>query len=115
MRRGLEAFAELQRKFPELDLYMQHMDEVFGHEPHLDLYCEITQIAREEMPGVGKFYITFHTTKEKYEEWRKTLDPYVDLRNYAGYPFEWWLARGHTMDLSIKSWYFVPEFIIVNK
>jgi hypothetical protein len=98
VRRALEAFGELQRKFPELDLYLQHMDEVFGHEPHLDLYCEITQIAREEMQGVGQFYITFHTTKEKYEEWRKTIAPYVDLRNYAGYPFEWWLARGHTMD-----------------
>jgi len=97
VHRGLVAFTEVQKKFPELDLVLTHMDEVFKSEKHLTLYCELVRIAREQLEG-PRFFITFNTRRERDELLREWIDPYVDLRNNHGYTFEWWLARGHTME-----------------
>jgi len=98
VRRTLNAFKALERKFPTLDLYLSHLDEVFKGEWKQELYSLLVRIAREESPEAARFYITFHTQKERHTELRKRIDPYVDLRNNHGYTFEWWLSRGHTMD-----------------
>ena len=97
VRRGLVAFTEVQKKFPELDLILTHMDEVFKSEKHLTLYCELVRIAREQLEG-PRYFITFHTRRARDELLRELIDPYVDIRNHHGYTFEWWLARGHTME-----------------
>jgi len=71
------------------------MDEVFNR-GRLPLYITLTKAA-QQVPGF-KMYITFHTANERAEKMRKEIDPYVNIRCHHGATFEWWLARGHTIE-----------------
>jgi hypothetical protein len=89
----IEGLRTVQREFPEIRLVLTEMDEVFGKN-RLPLYMRLTAAA-QQVPGF-KFYITFNTAKEAFEEPRKRIDSYVDVRGYHGFALEWWIARGHT-------------------
>lgn len=95
-KRAAQQFAELQRATKDFRLVLTHLDEVFGSRELLEQYIRLSKAVRQ-VPEVP-LYITFHTRGEKAEEWRKELDPFVDLRCNHGYTFEHWLADGHTMD-----------------
>jgi hypothetical protein len=43
-----------------------------------------------------KIYITLHNTpKEWVKQYLETVDPYVDIRSYTGYPLESWYKAGN--------------------
>lgn len=94
-RATVEGLRAVQQDFPEIRLVLTEMDEVFGKN-RLPLYMRLT-VAAQQVPGF-KFYITFNTAKEEFEDMRKRIDPYVDVRGYHGFALEWWIARGHTWE-----------------
>lgn len=92
---GVQACMSLAHEFPELKLVLTHLDEIFN-ESRLPLYLELSKAVRQ-VPE-AKLYITFHTVNDQTDQWRRLIDPWVDIRCHHGYTFEWWLSRGHTMD-----------------
>ena len=95
-RQAIEGLKPVQRRFPEIEIALTHLDEVFGGRDRLPRYIAMTKAA-QQVPGF-RFYITFHTVGESAEPLRRQLDPYVDIRGHHGYSFEWWLSRGHTFE-----------------
>jgi len=92
---AMEEFKKVQAEYPQFRLVATHLDEVFN-QGQLPLYIRLTKIG-QQVPGI-KFYITFNTAGPEHDAMRKEIDPCVDVRCNHGYSFEWWLARGHTMD-----------------
>lgn len=94
-REALEGLKALQGRFPEFEIVLTHMDEVFNA-GRLPLYIRLTRAA-QQVPGF-RHYITFHTINQEADRMRKEIDPYVDIRcHHANYTFDWWLTRGHTL------------------
>ncbi len=94
-RNALMGINNLQKKFPELDLVVTHMDEVFNR-GRLPFYIERTKLVRL-MPEM-RMYITINTRDDATEKMRAKIDPYVDIRGHNGHSFEQWLANGHTIE-----------------
>ncbi len=85
----------LQRKYPQVELIITTMDEVFNH-GRLPLYLAGVKAARQ-VPGF-QYYITFHFLDERADRMRQELAPYVDYRCHHMLSWEWYLARGNTAE-----------------
>lgn len=95
-KQAIHGLKEVQKRFPEFEIVLTHMDEVFN-EGRLPMYIRLTRAAQQE-PGF-RYYITFHTIKPEADAMRKEIDPYVDIRcHHSNYTFDWWLTRGHTLE-----------------
>jgi len=94
-KQAVEQFLGVAREYPELRLVLTHMDEIFNS-GRMPLYVRLARAVRQ-VPQ-AKLYITFNSSSDKEDELRRQLDPWVDIRCHHGYTFEWWLARGHTID-----------------
>lgn len=91
--RGIDT---LRVKYPEFELVVTHMDEVFGR-GRLPKYIALTKPVRR-VPE-QRVYITLHTLpREGVPEMTAELDPYMDIRSYHGYSQAVWLQSGHTWD-----------------
>jgi hypothetical protein len=91
----LRAIAVEAKRHPQLDVAVQHLDEVFSP-GRLDLFLELAKLTRRE-PRLPIF-ASFSTVSEQQDRWRELVDPYVDIRANHGYSFEWWVIRGHDWD-----------------
>ncbi len=94
-KESVEGLKNVQKKYPEFEIVLTHMDEVFD-QGRLPLYIALTKAA-QQVPGF-KYYITFHTLNEEADRMRKEIDPYVDIRHHHPWTWEMWLARGHTIE-----------------
>jgi len=94
-KNAIEGLESVKKKFPEFEILLTHLDEVFNN-GRLPLYIALTKAAKQ-VPG-WKYYITFDTQFPERDAMRKEIDPYVDVRSRHTFSFEWWLARGHTIE-----------------
>lgn len=91
--RTLAEIARTQEAFPELELLVMHVDEIFegGRMP---LFERLAGHARDA--GLRN-YATLSTVDADADKKRQRLDPVIDVRGHHGYSFEWWLVRGGTV------------------
>ncbi len=92
-KRTLADIARTQDAFPELELLVMHVDEIFegGRMP---LFERLAGHARDA--GLRN-YATLSTVDAEADAKRQRLDPVIDVRGHHGYSFEWWLVRGGTV------------------
>lgn len=89
----LKALGSLQTAFPEIELVVLHVDEIFDRD-RLPLFERLATHAHEA--GLPT-YATLSTLDKSADAHRKRLDPLIDVRSHHGYTFEWWLVRGGTV------------------
>lgn len=91
--RTLREVAVASEAFPELDVMVMHLDEIFER-GRLPLFERLAGHARAA--GLRN-YATLSTVDAKADRDRARIDPLLDLRAHHGYSFEWWLIRGGTV------------------
>lgn len=92
--RTLSAVAAVRDDFPELDVLVMHLDEIFERD-RTPLFERLAAHARKA--GLQN-YATLSTVDAEADRQRVRLDPLIDVRSHHGYSFEWWLVRGGTAD-----------------
>jgi hypothetical protein len=93
-KRMLDGLLPLQKEFPEFELVLSHMDEVFGRD-RLPLFLQFARIANKLSPL--RFYITLHTTPTS--AWREMFAqaaPLVDIPCFNGHALDDYLKAGGT-------------------
>ncbi|NSW57149.1 MAG: NPCBM/NEW2 domain-containing protein [Armatimonadetes bacterium] len=126
---GFDALKLLAADFPEFQLSVTHMDEVFGRD-RLPLYIQLAKIVRKttDLP----LYVTLNTRPGSgWEQMMAEADPYIDIRCHHGYTIDLWLKSGHTFEefgelarrsgdqqwmyYNMRGAYFTPEWVrVVN-
>lgn len=109
----LAEIASLSDAFPDLDLAVMHVDEIFER-GRLPLFERLAAHARAA--GLPT-YATLSTLDDEADAHRKRLDPLLDVRSHHGYTFEWWLVRGGTVadyaqelrDTGDEAWFYHNE------
>lgn len=91
--RTLAAIASVRDDFPELDLAVMHVDEIFER-GRLPLFERLAGHARAA--GL-RTHATLSTLDAEADVHRQRIDPVLDVRSHHGYTFEWWLLRGGTV------------------
>ncbi|MDD5698040.1 MAG: DUF6067 family protein [Victivallaceae bacterium] len=94
-KKTIAGFKDIQKQYPEFEIVLTHLDEITDRN-RLPLYILLTKAAKQ-VPGF-KYFISLDNGTEKRERVITKADPYVEIRNYLLYMFEWWLARGHTFE-----------------
>ncbi len=89
----LKELVSLRDAFPEIELVVTHVDEIFER-GRLPLFERLATHARDA--GL-QTYATLSTVDAAADVQRKRLDPLIDVRSHHGYSFEWWLLRGGTV------------------
>lgn len=86
----LSAIEAASGEFPEFDVVVMHVDEIFerGRLPLFERLATFADAAR--MPT----HATLSTATPAYDKLRARIDPVLDVRSHHGYSFEWWLLRG---------------------
>jgi len=94
--RAIRGLAPIQKKYPEFELVVTHMDEVLGR-GRLPRYIRLTRPVRR-VPE-QRVYITLHTLpRPNVPEMTRELDPYMDIRCYNGHALDLWLQAGHSFE-----------------
>lgn len=93
-KEAIAGLKDVQAQFPEFDIILRHMDEVFNR-GRLPLYIRLTKAA-QQVPGF-RFYQTLHTCGD-WEDKMAEIDPYVDVRCYNGHCLDEYIKAGHTWD-----------------
>lgn len=91
--KALAEVADLRDAFPDLELTVMHVDEIFER-GRLPLFERLATHARDA--GLPT-YATLSTLDDEADAHRQRLDPLLDVRSHHGYTFEWWLVRGGTV------------------
>ncbi len=94
-RQAFADLAKLNAEYPEFEVLLTHMDEVFGRD-RLPRYMDIAEVVRKTTDL--RIYITMHTMPGRWEDFMEQSDPYIDIRCMNGHAFEEWLKAGHTFE-----------------
>lgn len=90
------AFADLRAlgaEYPEFEICLTHMDEVFTRD-RIARYLDLAEVVRKTTDL--RLYITHHTEPQRWEQFMAQADPYIDLRCMNGHSLENWLRAGHS-------------------
>ncbi len=93
-----DAFFELKSlnaEYPEFELVLTHMDEVFNRD-RMARYIDIAEVVRKTTDM--RIYITHHTQPGSWEKYMAQADPYIDVRSMNGHSLETWLHDGNSFD-----------------
>lgn len=91
--RTLGEIAALREEFPELDVVVMYIDEIFER-GRLPLFERLAPHARSA--GL-RTLATLSTVNADADRHRLRIDPWLDVRSHHGYTFEWWMLRGGTV------------------
>jgi len=86
---------KLERKYPEYEFLLTHMDEVFGR-GRLARYLDYAEVLRKTSDF--RIYITMHTRPGAWEPYIERADPWIDVRCHNGHSLETWLHAGNTWE-----------------
>lgn len=93
MRQALEGLQQVARDFPEFELLLTHMDEVFTPK-RIARFIDAARVVRQG-PHF-RFYETMHMMPGRWEDYMKRADDYIDVRCINGHSLDEWLKSGHT-------------------
>ena len=86
-------------EYPEFEICLTHMDEVFGRD-RLPRYIDQAQVIRATTDM--RIYITHHTQPGAWEAMMAEADPYIDIRSMNGHSLETWLHAGNSFEEMAK-------------
>ncbi|MBU0607201.1 MAG: hypothetical protein KKI08_04905, partial [Armatimonadetes bacterium] len=105
-KRMLDGLLPLRQEFPEFELVLTHMDEVFTKD-RLPLFLQLARIADKLSPL--RFYITMHTTPQSpWREMFAQVAPFVDIPCFNGHALDDYLKGGGT-------WAELAQLLAANK
>ncbi len=91
----LGGLKQVEAEFPEFEVVLTHMDEVFGRN-RMPRFIDAAKVVKQT-PGF-RFYETLHTMPGRWEEYMEQSDPYIDIRCMNGHALDEWLKAGHTFE-----------------
>ncbi len=94
-RRALADLRALARQFPQFELLLTHMDEVFNR-TRLPRYLDGARAVRK-CDGF-RLYMTIHMLPGRWEKPMAQSDQFIDVRCINGHSLDEWLKSGHTFD-----------------
>jgi len=95
MGETLQGLKEVAAEYPEFELVLTHMDEIFN-ENRLPRFIDAAKVIRQT-PGF-RSYQTVHTALGRWEQPMAESDPYIDVRCQNGHSLERWLKAGHSFE-----------------
>lgn len=102
----LDGLLAVQKEFPEFELVLSHMDEVFGRD-RLPLFLQFARVAKKLSPM--RLYITMHTTPgSPWRDYFAQVTPYVDIPCFNGHALDSYLKDG-------GSWQELGKLLADNK
>ncbi|MCD6351811.1 MAG: DUF4091 domain-containing protein, partial [Armatimonadetes bacterium] len=93
MDAALQGLKRVAAEYPQFELVLTHMDEVFNR-GRMPRFLDAVKIVRRT-PGF-RFFETMHMMPGRWEEYMKQCNEYVDVRCLNGHSIDEWLKAGHT-------------------